>query len=116
MLILADESVDFAIIKLLRDNGFSVLAIVEEHQGWSDSEVLELAFQQQAYLITEDKDFGELTYRFRRPSHGILLVRMMEEPNEYKAALVLNVLKENFARLRHSFSVLEKNKLRVKPL
>lgn len=45
MLILADESVDFAIIKLLRDNGFSVLAIVEEHQGWSDSEVLELAFQ-----------------------------------------------------------------------
>lgn len=114
--IVADESVDYAIIQLLRDAGFSVLAIVEEHSGWSDTQVLELAFRLNAYLITEDKDLGELTYRLRRPSHGILLVRMMEDPNEEKAALVLEVLLRNMDRLLNTFSVLAKHKLRIRPL
>jgi hypothetical protein len=48
--IVADESVDYAIIQLLRDAGFSVLAVVEEHSGWSDAHVLELAFRSNAYL------------------------------------------------------------------
>ena len=115
-LIVADESVDYAIIQLLRSTGFSVLSIVEEHPGWSDSEVLELAFQLNAYLITEDKDFGELTYRLRRPSHGIMLVRMMEESNDEKADLVVEVLSRNMDRLISTFAVLAKHKLRIRPL
>ncbi len=115
MLIIADERVDFAIIQLLRAAGFSVLAIVEKYQGWPDSKVLDLAFQEKAYLITEDKDFGELTYRLKRPSHGILLGRMMEEPNEEKAALVLQVLQQHLDRLFNAFSVLEKHKLLIRP-
>ena len=115
-LIVTDESVDFSIIQLLRDAGFSVLAIVEEYQGWPDSKVLDLAFQEKAYLITEDKDFGELTYRLKRPSHGILLVRMMDEPNEEKAALVLQVIQQHLDQLINTFAVLEKNKLRIRPL
>lgn len=115
-LIVADESVDFAIIRALRDAGYSVFAIFEEYPGWSDAKVLQLAFEKGAYLITEDKDFGELTYRFKRPNHGILLIRMMQESGDHKAAMVLEVLQNNFARLENAFSVLEKGKLRINPL
>mgnify|MGYP001559560066 CR=1 FL=1 len=115
-LIIADESTDFAIVNALRGAGFPVIAIVEDHPGWSDAQVLHLAFAQNAYLITEDKDFGELTYRLKKPSHGILLVRMNDEESEKKAALVLTLLSQDFNRLWLHFSVLERGKLRIKTL
>ncbi len=114
-LIVADESVDFAIIELLRSAGFAVRAIVEEHPGWSDERVLEFAFREQAFLLTEDKDFGELTYRLKKPNHGILLIRLIHLTGEVKAPLVLEVLQENKNRLLHCFSVLDEGKLRIKP-
>jgi predicted nuclease of predicted toxin-antitoxin system len=115
-LIVADESVDFAIVTLLRKSGFEVLAIVEEHPGWPDDRVLEIAFLREAYLITEDKDFGELTYRFQKNSHGILLIRLPQEESEAKAALVLEIIQSDFERLWKNFSVLEPFKLRVRPM
>lgn len=98
-LIVADESVDIEIVSVLRSAGFEVYSIVENHPGWSDTQVLELAFHKKAYLITEDKDFGELTYRLRRPSHGILLVRLIEEASEEKAAIVLALFEKQFDQL-----------------
>ncbi len=114
-LILADESVDFAIIDLLRKSGFKVRSILEEHPGWPDEQVLQFAFSKQAYLLTEDKDFGELTYRLQKPNYGILLIRLIHLPGETKAPLVVAVLRENANRLLHSFAVLEEGKLRIKP-
>lgn len=114
-LILADESVDFAIIDLLRKSGFNVRSILEEHAGWTDEQVLNLAFSEQAYLLTEDKDFGELTYRLQKPNHGILLIRLVHLPGETKALLVLEVLRENRDRLLRCFSVLDEGRLRIKP-
>ena len=115
VLIVADESVDFAIIRVLRTAGFTIIAIAEQNPGWPDNRVLEMAFDQNAFLITEDKDFGELTYRLKHPNHGILLVRLVKETGEMKAALVLEVLKNDFIRLWQAFSVLESHKLRIKP-
>ena len=115
-LIVADESVDFAIVEMLRQSGFKVLAIMEDHSGWSDDKVLDLAFRQEAYLITEDKDFGELTYRLQKPSHGILLVRLPQAESEVKAVLVLDIIQTDFDRIWQKFAVLEPFKLRVRAL
>lgn len=113
--IVADESVDFAIVELLRNAGFAVRAIVEEHLGWPEERVLEFAFREKAFLLTEDKDFGELTYRLRKPNHGILLIRLIHLTGEVKAPLVLEVLRENGNQLLQCFSVLDEGKLRIKP-
>jgi len=63
MNLLADESVDYAIIAALRNKGFVVRSISEEHPGIKDKEVLSKAILYNCLLLTEDKDFGELTYR-----------------------------------------------------
>ena len=115
-LIVADESVDYAIVALLRKSGIEVLAIAEDYPGWPDHRVLELAYLREAYLITEDKDFGELTYRFQKPSHGILLVRLPKEESDVKAVLVLEIIQSDFQRIWKKFSVLEPLKLRVRPM
>lgn len=113
-LIVADESVDYAIVTLLRESGFRVLAIVEEHAGWSDDLVLDFAYSREAYLITEDKDFGELTFRLQKPSHGILLIRLPMEESEVKAKMVLDILHSEFEQIWRKFTVLEPLKIRIR--
>lgn len=58
-LIMADESVDGRIIRALRNDGFSVFSIAESYRGIPDSQVIEIARYKNAFLITEDKDFGD---------------------------------------------------------
>lgn len=116
MKIIADESVDFAIIEFLRKAEFHVHAIVEHNPGWPDDEVLKFAFEYPAFLITEDKDFGELTYRLRKPNHGILLVRLIYSSANQKAKAVLEVIEKHADKLQGAFSVLDEHRLRIRPL
>jgi len=116
MKVVADESVEFEVINALRQNNISVYSIAELHAGIPDEEVLEIANEQACLLITEDKDFGELTYRLNKTSHGILLLRILNVFDEQKAAMVLKTLKTKHQQMLHSFSVLSNRKLRIKPI
>ena len=60
MKFLADESVDYPVVKFLRDNTNSVDYITELSPGITDDQVLDIAEQNSAILITADKDFGDL--------------------------------------------------------
>lgn len=113
-IIVADESVDFKIVEALRNEGFDLLSIMETNPSISDSEVLAIAFEKEAFLITEDKDFGELTYRLQKPNHGILLIRLSGLSSAEKSTMVVNVIKDQANELMNSFSVLTYNSLRIK--
>ncbi|WEK35114.1 MAG: DUF5615 family PIN-like protein [Candidatus Pseudobacter hemicellulosilyticus] len=63
MQFVADESVDAPIYKALRQDSHGVLAIAETTPGITDEQVLQIAYDNKAILITQDKDFGELVYR-----------------------------------------------------
>jgi predicted nuclease of predicted toxin-antitoxin system len=114
-LIVADECVEHEIVERLRDNNISVLSIQESYHGIKDVDVLAIASNHSAFLLTEDKDFGELVFRLHRPHKGILLVRF---PNHYdpdiKAAVVVKTILEKFEEMDGYFSVLDENKLRIK--
>jgi len=58
--ILADESIDRQIVDILRLDGHHVWYVSELDPGISDDDVLELANQNSAILITADRDFGEM--------------------------------------------------------
>jgi predicted nuclease of predicted toxin-antitoxin system len=53
---LADESVDFPIVKFLREKNISIDYITEIKPGITDDQVINLAKQKQRILITADKD------------------------------------------------------------
>lgn len=116
MNLLADESVDFSLVENLRKVNIPIYAIVEDNSGISDPEVLKLAVEQNALLITEDKDFGELVLRFQLPHKGILLLRIFELSQEEKTNLVIETLKKHFEEMKDNFAVLSDNKLRVRHL
>lgn len=111
---LADESVDYQIVTRLREGGYEVEAIVEVNPSISDEEILEVANTLKAILITEDKDFGELTYRLKRPNHGIILIRLSGVEVEQKVKKVRQVIDSYLGELRDRFTVISKNKVRIK--
>lgn len=113
---LADESVDFRIVKSLRQDGYEVDAIVEDNASISDEEVLNIANEIKAVLLTEDKDFGELTYRLQKPSHGIILLRLSGQDIDARIDLVKKVIEEYGESLPYSYIVISIKKVRVREL
>jgi len=60
MRFLADESCDFAIVRVLRSAGHDVLAVGEFQQSSVDHQLMEMAFAEDRILLKEDKDSGGL--------------------------------------------------------
>lgn len=114
--ILADESVDYAIVKRLRENGFEVISVTEKYSGFSDTEVLRMARKYQCLLITEDKDFGELAYRLNRSHFGIFLIRLGNLPRIDRIETTIETLTDHFEKITDRFSVLTHNGLRIKKI
>jgi predicted nuclease of predicted toxin-antitoxin system len=112
--LVADESVDFSIVRLLRINGYDVLSIAESNSSLTDTAVLALAAKNKSLLLTEDKDFGELVFRLKMNHNGILLIRLINFSSTEKANLVLLTLKKHYAKLPHVFSVLDERKIRIR--
>lgn len=110
----ADESVDFRIVRYLRKAGFEVKAIVEENPSISDEEVLEQAFASNALLLTEDKVFGELTYRLKKRNKGIILIRLYGIPIVDKIKKIESVMNNYLKELHGKFAVISKEKIRIK--
>ena len=116
MKFLADECCDAAIVASLRDFGHDVTYVIEQKPGSSDDEVLTMAYNQQRILLTEDKDFGELVYRLRKPSVGIVLIRI-DVRERHKKWPRLRSLIDNYAeRLPGHFVVIHSDIYRFRPL
>lgn len=81
MKIVADESVNYRLVKLLRQNAYEVVPICDVASGISDKEVIHFAQNLYAMIITEDKDFGELVFSHQIKDVSIVFLRYdkMEE-------------------------------------
>lgn len=112
---LADEGVDFSVVQWLRRDGHEVLYVAEMAPGISDEKVLAAANDKNALLLTADKDFGELVYRLRRISAGVLLIRLAGLSPAAKAALVSSVVRDLGEKLVHAFTVVTPGVVRVRP-
>lgn len=70
--------------------------------------------KEHSLLITEDKDFGEITYRLKYAHKGILLIRLNDIPRKERIEQSVEVITKYILTLQNSFSVLDKRGLRVK--
>ena len=59
-----DESTDARITEALMEAGYKIYSIQEMMPGTDDIDIIQLAADKQAHILTEDKDFGdELVFR-----------------------------------------------------
>lgn len=114
--LLADESVQFATIEELRKHDFDILSILESFRGVTDPEVLRIANETKRIILTEDKDFGELTFRLRKQNEGIVLVRLATLPASDRPIFVLDALNKIRNEIHNSFTVIISTKIRIRKM
>jgi predicted nuclease of predicted toxin-antitoxin system len=100
----------------LREDGHDVLYVLERKTGVSDDEILLEAYNEERILVTEDKDFGELVYRFKKPSKGIILIRMDVKERHMKWLRLKKLIENYEERLPGHLVVIDNHKFRFRPL
>ena len=116
MQFLADECVESQVVGALRNEGHSVLYMIEIERSISDEEVILRANAENAILITGDKDFGELIFRQGLISFGIILLRLHRIEKHQKAIIVTNAIRDHLNELEHCFTVISPNSIRIRKL
>ena len=116
MKIVADENVERPIVKRLRADGHEITFILETAPGSKDPDILRLAAEEGALLITCDKDFRQLAIEARRKSAGVLLLRIDGPSPQEQAGLVAEAVQTYGAQLHRDFTTLYLHDLKTEPL
>ena len=93
IILLANENFPAAAIRKLRAAGMDVVAVIETMRSASDREVMAYARREQRWIITFDRDYGDLIFREGLlPPPAILYFRQEPYPPERPADIVLAML------------------------
>lgn len=109
--LLADESVDFRLVRRLRDGGRSVRSVREESPGISDRDVLSQAVETNCVLLTEDSDFGEWIFAHGEPSVGVVFVRYRPSEIDQISDIVLKLVAVRPDELYRKFTTVTPKKI-----
>jgi predicted nuclease of predicted toxin-antitoxin system len=95
---LADENIHGDVVAWLRSLGEDVVYAAEIAPRSSDEDVLARAAADCRTLITDDKDFGELVFRRRLLSSGVVLLRLADAS-----------IRDRLDRLRRAWPVIQRH-------
>lgn len=94
-LLLVNENFPVPALKALRAAGFDVVAVTEDMPGATDRAVLERARDLGRWLITFDRDYGELVFLHELPSPpAIVFIRQEPVPPDAPAEWLANLLSD----------------------
>ncbi len=93
ILLLSNENWPRPALLALRAAGLDVLAVAESMPGASDTEVLSHAAEEHRWVLTFDRDYGELVFaRAVPPPPAIVYLRQGSYAPEWPAQVVLELL------------------------
>ena len=94
MKFLIDECVGRRLVVLLQRSGYDAVFVGDWKPSSSDEDVLRKAESEGRILITDDKDFGRLIFKLKRPSTGVILIRTSTTDPNKRFDSLLKVLKK----------------------
>jgi predicted nuclease of predicted toxin-antitoxin system len=113
MRLLADESVDMAVVRAPREAGHDVRAIAEDEPGAEDVAVAERSMSEERTLLTEDRDFGRLVFALNQPTSGVIYMRFSARNRLAFASEVMAVVAREDDRLLEAFTVIQPGRTRI---
>jgi predicted nuclease of predicted toxin-antitoxin system len=114
---LSNENFPRLSVEFLRSGGHTVYSIQEDCPGISDEEVMRIAKEKNAIILTFDRDYGELIFARKLPSPpGVMYFRFIPT-NPLEPAKVLNeyLQVDDIEWIRH-FSIIGRARLRQRKL
>jgi predicted nuclease of predicted toxin-antitoxin system len=114
--LLLNENFPAPSARLLREAGFDVLTIAESLAGMKDVEVLALAVREQRWLVTFDRDYGELLFARHYPAPpAVILLRVSSYRPEEPANWIMELTRDGQDCLG-KFTVFDGITIRNRPL
>ncbi|MBN8764070.1 MAG: DUF5615 family PIN-like protein [Thiobacillus sp.] len=93
--LLVNENFPAPALKRLRAAGFDVVAVAENMPGASDRVVLERARELGRWLVTFDRDYGELVFLHElQPPPAIVFIRQAPVPPDAPAEWLTSLLSD----------------------
>lgn len=115
-MIITDENLHGALVQALKENGYEVKPVATVSQGIPDEAVIELAFDQAAILITEDKDFGELVFAHQKAKITVVFLRYRLAELSVIARNLLRVVSEFGSKEGRFFIVVSSTRIRIRSI
>jgi predicted nuclease of predicted toxin-antitoxin system len=112
----ANENIESEIVAFLRAAGHDVAYAAELMPRAPDESILRIAASEDRVVLTGDKDFGELCFRRRLPSAGVILVRVKAVSPAARIRLIDELLRTHADRLPGQFTVLSDAGVRMRRL
>ncbi len=116
MRLLANENVSRSVIQDLRQPGYDILSVKEAMRASSDEDVLARAQAEHRIVVTHDKGFGELAFRYGLPADcGVVLLRLSGVSSEADNRRAIEALASGVEFGGH-FSVVTDDRIRTRRL
>ena len=113
---LVDESCGKKVAQELQRRGFDVLYVGDVMRGAMDEAVIKRANDENRVLITNDKDFGELVFRVKMQSRGVILLRLGDDAPSTRIKYIRILLEKFLDKIENRFVVVSDDKVRIRKL
>jgi predicted nuclease of predicted toxin-antitoxin system len=113
---LANENFPRNSTLLLKSAGFKVVSIAEQSPGIADCDVLALACSGCMVILTFDRDYGELLFKYRQSQPaGVVYFRTgLEDPEQAGRILLAHI--SSLLEIEGFFTVIDIHGVRQRPL
>jgi predicted nuclease of predicted toxin-antitoxin system len=113
MKLLANENFPLASVKFLKTCGFDIDYIADGCSGISDMEVMEKAIKENRTILTFDRDYGELIFKYNlKPMMGVIYLRLDRFESDEPGKIVGNLFKEPEFDPSMKLTVVSENSIR----
>lgn len=112
MRFLVDENLGKRFADLLNEAGYDATFVGDVLRGSDDEKILEKGRSEGLVVVTDDKDFGELVFRLKLATNGVILLRTLTQDAEKRFRLVLEILN----KAEGKFVVVSEGRIRIRDL
>lgn len=113
MRFIIDENIAKKVVDFLKSKKYPVKHITDIQIGLDDFEILDLAHLRNSVLITFDKDFGELVFKYNRSHKGVIFLKLEDQTSD-NAIKALTKLFKQASRIKENFVVISEKQGKFK--
>src|ERR1043166_9517212 len=95
MKLLANENFPLKSVEYFKSKNFDIKAIGVDNPSIKDSVVIEIAIEEERTILTFDRDYGELIFKYSyKPAQGVIYLRLDEFEPEEPGKLIESLINE----------------------
>ncbi len=113
MKLLANENFPIKSVQYLRSKGFDICSIGTDNPSIQDYAVMNIAINESRTILTFDRDYGELIFKFNyRPQNGVIYLRLDEYTPDEPGKIIEQLISTKDLHFDHALTVFDKNGIR----